>query len=78
MRVHPESLPGVLAETTRRYPRTLAQAFPVSEGNATGIELVAERDTLARIWSAVEWLAGCLLLLWLAWACLHGVEPLRP
>ena len=71
MRVHPETMPGELAETTRRYPRSLRQAFPISEDQRDGVEHVATSDRWSRLSDRVHWVVGCLLLAWLAWACFH-------
>ena len=71
MKVTPETMPGALAETTRQYPRTLRAAFPDSEDSASGIELVATKDRLARFVDRCEWVVACVLLSWLIWMIFH-------
>ncbi|MCX8003681.1 MAG: hypothetical protein N2688_01805 [Burkholderiaceae bacterium] len=51
--------------TTRRYPRTLAEAFPAER--ACALERPAPRRWLDRAWAAAGWIGLTAIGVLLAW-----------
>ena len=65
----------IVNETTKRFPRTLVDAFPDSEGYRDGFELPREEPPLTTIFEGACWLLAIALLSWVAWAALHASTP---
>ena len=58
--------------TTRRFSRTLQEAFPISEGYRDAIERPREPHMLRRVSETTCWVLGVSMLVWLVWAALHA------
>lgn len=62
----------IVNEHSRRFPRTMQQAFKQSEGYRFSGWKPLERDVWAE---RVSWTIAIGLLLWLGWAALHAPGP---